>query len=189
MSDHVGTHVDSPNHGSEGARSVDQIPLEALHGPAAVVDISERCEPGTDATIGVADLENWETKHGAIPHGAFVVMNSGWGRFWGNTQSYRGLSEDGKDNPHLPGFSIQATEWLLSNRDIRGLGSDTLSCDPGFARDFPTHRLLFENDKICVLNLANVHLLPPSGGELFVMPLKIRGGSGAPTRAFAIVNN
>jgi arylformamidase len=38
MSAHAGTHVDAPRHYVDGERSVDELPLEALVGEAAVVD-------------------------------------------------------------------------------------------------------------------------------------------------------
>jgi len=41
MGTHTGSHVDAPLHFGLGDRGVDQLPLDALIGPAAVVDVRE----------------------------------------------------------------------------------------------------------------------------------------------------
>src|SRR5436305_6494297 len=50
---HIGTHVDAPVHFIDGATGVDQFPLEALVGPAYVVNFTF-----LQHDIGAADLEN-----------------------------------------------------------------------------------------------------------------------------------
>src|SRR5919106_1682770 len=42
-SEHGGTHMDAPIHFSRGKRTVDQIPLDRLIGPAVVIDVSPQC--------------------------------------------------------------------------------------------------------------------------------------------------
>jgi len=37
--------------------------------------------------------------------------------------------------------------------------------------------------------VANLHLLPPTGFNLWVVPFKIDQGTGAPTRVLAKLNN
>ena len=63
---HIGTHIDAPIHFSEEARTVDQIPIETLIAPLAVIDISRRAQDDPDAELTAEDLAAWEAKHGPI---------------------------------------------------------------------------------------------------------------------------
>jgi Predicted metal-dependent hydrolase len=54
LSSHTGTHVDPPSHFIEGGATVDQLPLDALVGPARVVDLTGRPGP-----IGPATSTAW----------------------------------------------------------------------------------------------------------------------------------
>ena len=42
--EHLGTHLDAPNHFEDNQPSVDEIKLETLIGPAIVIDISNKVE-------------------------------------------------------------------------------------------------------------------------------------------------
>jgi kynurenine formamidase len=87
---------------------------------------------------------------------------------------------------HFPGFSEDAARFLIDERDIRGIGADTLSVDPGAGRGFPAHGVVNGNGKYHLENVANVHLLPEAGAYLIVAPIKIAGGSGGQVRIFAV---
>jgi kynurenine formamidase len=75
----------------------------------------------------------------------------------------------------------------VEEREIRAVGLDTPSIDHGPSRGFESHRVLFEHDVPAFENLANLDRLPPTGFRLVALPMKIRGGSGGPLRAVAIV--
>jgi kynurenine formamidase len=76
--EHLGTHIDAPNHFIEGQKSVDQIELKDLIVPVVVVDIEQKALQNSDATLSVADINDFETKYGRIPANACVMMYSGW---------------------------------------------------------------------------------------------------------------
>ena len=76
--EHVGTHLDAPFHVSDGP-SADQIPVDQLWGPLAVIDIRAKAENNPDAELTPTDLRAWEQQYGPLPEGAVVAMNSGWG--------------------------------------------------------------------------------------------------------------
>ena len=84
MPEHLGTHIDAPNHFEKNQPALDKIALDQLFGPGVVLDISQRAEQDADAWLTVADIEAWEKKHGRIPDGAIVMLHTGWGRFWAN---------------------------------------------------------------------------------------------------------
>ena len=79
------------------------IPVERFVGPAVVIDISEKAAQNKDAQVTVEDLQAWEKKHGQIPTGSIVLMNSGWGKFWYNESLFRGNDTDDILYIHFPG--------------------------------------------------------------------------------------
>jgi kynurenine formamidase len=87
----------------------------------------------------------------------------------------------------FPGFSREAAEFLVKSRDVKGIGTDTLSVDPGSSTDFVVHRLLLASGRLIIECLASLDKLPPKGSKLIVAPLSIEGGSGAPARVLAIL--
>lgn len=185
LSEHFGTHLDAPSHlGRDGLCSVDQIQGSALIGPAVVIDVRGRAARDSDCELTVGDLASWEDRHGMIPASAIVVMFSGWHFRWPDPDSYRNIA-DGVY--HFPGFSPAAAEWLLENREINGIGVDTLSIDHGPSAEYPVHQLILGANKWAVENLDNLHRVPPHGSLMVVGPLKHAGGSGGPARVLTLL--
>ena len=71
--------------------------------------------------------------------------------------------------------------------DDQGVGIDTASIDYGQSTMFESHRVLYERDIPAFENLTHLDRLPARGAFIVALPMKIRGGSGAPLRAIAIV--
>jgi kynurenine formamidase len=182
---HAGTHMDAPCHFVLGKWCVDDIPLERLSGPAAVVDITDKVRENPDATVSVNDLKDWESISGRSLNGTIVVMRSGWGRRWGDREAYIGtLGNDTKDM-HFPGMSPKAAQWLVDNRDVYGVASESLSLDAGQNNAFMAHRILLGNNIYGLENVANVEEIPIVGAYIYASPMKLGRGSGAPTRIVA----
>ena len=183
--EHYGTHMDAPYHFAEHGRKLDQIPLDELHGPLVVIDISSRAQHDHNASVTVDDIKAWEEKNGRIPDHAFVVMDSGWGRYWGDQEQFVAASNENQLGK-FPGFSYAATEWLLQNRNnFRGLGVDTLSCDTPPLMS--VHIRLLGAEKLCLENVALYNRdVPASGADIFVMPILLKDGTGGPARMFAV---
>ena len=70
--------MDSPAHFGLGKWTINQIPLDRLSGPGVVIDIRKKAEANPDAALEVKDIKAWERRHGKVPKGAVVIMNSGW---------------------------------------------------------------------------------------------------------------
>ncbi|MBX3278517.1 MAG: cyclase family protein [Acidobacteria bacterium] len=187
-SEHGGTHFDSPIHFGEGRSSVDQIAPGRLIGPAAVIDVSAACENNPDYLVAVSDLTGWERAHGRIPDGAIVLFRTGWGRYWSDRKRYLGADAPGDtQNLHFPGLSREAAEWLVKERRIDGVGIDTASIDYGQSKDFIAHQVLNGADIYALENVAALEALPPLGSTIIALPMKIRGGTGAPARILALL--
>lgn len=187
-SEHGGTHLDAPIHFGENRRAVDQIPVEDLRAPAVVLDVRAACRTNADYELSVVDLTAWEARHGRIPAGAVVFMLSGWGAKWPDRPAYLGSATP--DNPrtlHFPGFSATAAEYLVTQRAIRGVGIDTASIDPGRSQDFPVHRIVNGANAYGLENVAALDQLPAVGATVIALPMKIKGGTGAPVRIVGLV--
>jgi kynurenine formamidase len=188
MAEHGGTHMDAPIHFAEAKATNAEVPLSAGIGPAAVVDVSRQAARDRDYRLSVDDLTQWETAHGRLPHGAIVVMRSGWGQYWGDKQNYLGTDKKGDiKNLHFPGFSQEAAEFLVKERDIAAIAVDTASIDYGPSTEFMVHRIINGANKPAFENVANVERLPAAGATIIALPMKIVGGSGGPTRIIGVL--
>ena len=132
VGEHSGTHWGAPCHFNEGERCAEDMAAEDFFHPAAVVDARRQAAKDPDYALTVADLKRFERKHGRIPQNAIVVMWTGWQERWGDPAAY--FNADAEGVLHFPGISVEATEWLIENRDLGGLGIDTLGVDPGSTR-------------------------------------------------------
>lgn len=188
LAEHGGTHMDAPIHFAEGKRAADEVPVQQLMGPAVVVDIRTQASTNADYRLTVDDLTAWEKKHGRIPKGAIVVMFSGWGSRWPDKKQYLGTDQPGDvTNLHFPGFSREAAEFLVSQREIDAIGVDTPSIDYGQSKDFIVHQIINGANKPGLENIANLEKLPAKGATLIALPMKIAKGSGGPTRIIAVL--
>jgi kynurenine formamidase len=190
--EHGGTHIDAPVHFAEGRKSVDQIAIDQLVGPAVVIDVKAACAKNRDYQVGVADFEAWEKTHGRLPDGCMVLLNTGSSHLYPDKKTYMGTDERGEAavaRLHFPGLHPDAAKWLVKNRSIKAIGLDTPSIDYGQSTLFESHRVLFDKNVPALENVANVDAVPVTGATLFVFPMKIEGGSGGPARIAAFVPN
>lgn len=190
MGEHTGTHFDAPVHWISGRdlpnNATDTIPPAQFVGPACVIDVTSEVAANEDYLLDVAALERWEAAYGRIPRGAWVLLRTGWSARAG--AAFLNLRDDG---PHWPGFD-QATSKLLANdRDVLGVGVETIGTDAGqaakFDPPFPNHNIMHGHGKLGLASLCNLDRLPPTGAVLIAAPLKLVGGSGSPVRAIALV--
>ncbi len=182
--EHTGTHMDAPVHFSKDGLFVDQLPIETLVVPAAVINIGERAAGDPDSVVTPDDILAWERRYGRLPDGAAVLMASGWGARAGSLAAFR--NSDAGGTMHFPAFGKPAIDFLLSERRISGIGVDTLSLDFGPSQDFAVHFTLLSTNRWGLENLANLEAIPPSGATLFVGAPKVAAGSGGPSRVMAV---
>ncbi|XKK40714.1 cyclase family protein [Nocardiopsis sp. ARC36] len=106
IDEHTGTHFDAPWHfnDSPDALHTHEVDPRDLVCPLVVIRISDRAARDFDAQVGVADLRRWERRHGRIPQGALVAMDSGWSARV--LQSEEAMLNRGSDGiAHFPGSS------------------------------------------------------------------------------------
>ena len=177
LATHVGTHVDAPFHFVDGATTVENMPLEKYAGPAILLDlrsVSKGQEPLTISEI---------TEAGANPESVkdqIVVLFTGWAeaesggpRFYGHGP-YLGTDTAG----YLAdcGANAVAVDFPIDKHPDTPLST---------IKDFPVHRLLLGQNIPLIENLINLDKLVGKQFELWALPLKLKGGDGAATRAVA----
>lgn len=190
MGEHTGTHFDAPVHWISGRDrsegTLDTIPPRRLVGPACVIDISSEAAANPDHLLTRDALLAWESRHGRIPPNAWVLLRSDWSKRVGAAE-FLNCREDG---PHSPGFDRDAIELLALERDVLGVGVETVGTDAGqaflFDPPFWTHNIMQGNGKFGLASLCNLDQLPATGAVLVASPLKLVGGSGSPLRVLAL---
>lgn len=188
--EHGGTHLDAPAHFAKGKWSVDEIPLENLSGEAVVIDVSENALKNIDYLISVEDIEAWEKKNGMLADNIIILFRTGYGAFYSDAKKYLGTDERGAEavaNLHFPGIHPDAAAWLVKKRKIKAVGLDVASVDYGQSKDYKTHQILYAQNIPGFENVANLDKLPETGSYIIALPMKIKGGSGAPLRIIAWV--
>ncbi len=188
--EHTGTHFDAPVHWVTGRHlpnnATDTIPARQFVGPACVIDVTAEVATNADFLLTVSQLEAWERAHGRVPRGAWVLLRSGWSR----RTDRAAFINAGADGPHSPGFHADTSRVLAHDRDVLGVGVETIGTDAGQAGTldppFPNHAVMHGAGKFGLASLCHLDQLPPTGAVVIAAPLKLVGGSGSPLRVIAI---
>ena len=183
--EHTGTHVDAPAHFGKGLPTVDEIPPVRLVSIGVQIDVRAMSSANPDYALTIPHLAAWEKENGRIQPHSLVLLNTGWHQRWEAADRYLNRDETGK--MRFPGFSVEALSFLVKERNVNGVGIDTLSIDPGASAALEGHRVVLLGGRFEVENLDNLDLLPVKGFTVIVAPLKISRGSGSPARVLAIV--
>jgi kynurenine formamidase len=195
MDEHIGTHWDAPahfleDHAERHLASTDDVPLDRLIVPAAVVDVTglEGERAGVSPRVTADAIRSWENVHGVLESGDGVLLHSGWSdRYYKPFPEGRRFAEDvvAGGVPAWPALSDHACD-LLVERGVVLAGFDTPSA--GAWDDVASaHRILLGRNVVVVENLTGLGALPARGATFVFLPLKLAGGSGAPGRAIALV--
>jgi kynurenine formamidase len=190
MGEHTGTHFDAPIHWITGKdlpnNACDTIPPRQFIGPACVIDVTSKVATNEDFLLMPEHIVAWEERNGKIPAGAWVLLRTGWSTRT-DPAAFLNVRDDG---PHSPGFHKSASALLAHDRDVLGVGVETVGTDAGqaatFDPPFPNHGIMHGAGKFGLASLRNLDRLPPTGSIVIAAPLKLQSGSGSPLRVLAI---
>lgn len=188
--EHTGTHFDAPIHWVSGKdlpdNSVDRIPPGKFVGPACVIDLTAEVSRDPNYLLTPQRIGQWEQQHGPIPTGAWVLLRTDWSKRR-DPKDYINAKENG---PQTPGLARESSALLAQDRDVLGVGVETVGTDAGqaftFDPPFPNHYLMHGSGKFGLASLCNLDQLPATGAIVIAAPLKIVGGSGSPLRVIAV---
>lgn len=177
MKEGMGTHIDAPAHCAEGGRSISEIDVNELASPCIVIDVSKKLHE--DYVVPLEDIHQFESEYGIIVQNSLVIVRTGWDKFWSQPEKYR-------NQLRFPSVSREVAAFLLNERNINGLGIDTLSPDNP-KNGYPVHKMLLNADKYIIENIANSASLPPTGSYSLALPMKISQGTEAPIRLVGLI--
>ncbi len=175
INEHGPTHTDALYESDPNGLTIEKTSLDYFIGQAVCLDVSF---VSSNDYITSHVLE--EAQKGCIrsvERGDIVLLYTGhydrnYGTEWWQTE-YTGLD-------------ISGAEWL-GQRGVKNIGVDTPSIDHPDDRKYSGHLIC---QKYRMLNTENLCNLKDIAGKSFMyigLPLKIRGGSGSPVRAIALL--
>ncbi len=168
MWSHVGTHVEAPLHFLANGADTASIALETLIGPAIVLDFRDK------AVSEAITLEDMQAA-GDIQVGDRVLTMTGRHTQYRTPQSH--------DRPFI---TEEAMRWLVEDRKIVCLGTDSSGFEVRGVSHYPNHRLL-NNAGIPALEcLTNLVELRTQRIFLIALPIPVIGLDASPVRAIAI---
>jgi arylformamidase len=159
MSVHTGTHMDAPRHFIREGASIDEVPLDAVIGPARVVESNDA------EAVRVADLP------ADLRSGDRVLFKT------------RNSSRDWPSQPFDRGFVYISREAALAlvEAGVQTVGIDYLSVG-GYSTDLrETHDILL-GAGVWVIEGLDLRRVDAGRYEMACLPLKIAGADGAPAR-------
>jgi kynurenine formamidase len=177
LSEHGPTHVDALAHldPRPGAPSIEEMQLDTFYGPGICLDVSE-VPVRTDITAEDLDRALARSRV-AMPEDCVLLLHTGTQARRGGTRAY--LSE-------YPGLGAEASEWIVDH-GVKVFGVDAPSPDNPASRTYPCHMMCRERGITHYENLANLDQLLDVAFVFAGFPLRIRGGTGSPVRAVAII--
>lgn len=180
FSDHAGTHVDAPKHfdPTPGALSVDQMPLEDFYTEAICLDLSH---VELKASISVAEMEDALKKSGQeIQPGDTVLLYMAFNQ--------RIPFDDPRWQHDFAGLSPEAVHWL-ADKGCKIFGVEAVSPAPEGKLNFMAHNICGERGITHMEGLDNLEQVVGKGRFTFIgFPLKLKGCSGSPIRAVAMLD-
>jgi kynurenine formamidase len=153
---------------------------------AVVIDIRQQAATNPDYALTISDVLAWEQQYGQIPAKSVVLLFTGWQSKWSDKTAF--FNPDAGGGMHFPGFGSEATQFLLSQRQMAGVGIDTHGVDSGQDTTLATNHLVLEQPRIVLENLTNLDQLPAIGTILVIGVLRLLGGTGSPVAVLALVS-
>jgi arylformamidase len=174
---HVGTHFEAARHFYQGGKDTSDFSLEHAIGPAIRLDLRHK---QVNEPISLQDFKDAGDKAGGIREGDLVFM------WQGRDIQYR--TKASHDRPYV---SEEAAEWLIHDRKIKALGTDSSGFEVRGERAhlFPLHTLFFKPGAEvpmieCMRNLGGI----PRDRFFFIgMPIPVKDLDASPIRAVALV--
>lgn len=160
---HAGTHIDAPMHFVRDGASIDHVPLDALIGPARVIDIPDNVQ-----AIDAAELNRHQWK--GAQRVLFRTRSALHG--WMTSPVFH----------HDFAYVAPDAAQLLADDGVRLVGIDYLSAEQFGAPAPMTHRILLGRG-IPIVEGLSLDSVPAGDYDLIVLPIKIGGHEGAPARA------
>ncbi len=180
ISMHTFTHVDTPLHVASGQIPIDQVPLDQLAGPAAILHLK-----GVGPNQAITE-EAVKKAGGHIKPGDIILLQTAWDlqRDWKTKEFWT-------ESPYV---EEKAAQWL-ADQEIKAVGFDfpqdyyirDIPARHPPVKELPTHNIILRQGIYLIEYLCNLHQVATNRAEVYALPLKIAGAEGAPARVIAVV--
>ncbi len=180
LAGHVGTHLDAPYHGNPDGPTVEGVEIRYTCGEAVWLDVSTAFGPRALVTPEHLERAAAATGGSIAP---ITLLFTGWSRTREDPRRYF------RDSM---GLSEAAAAWLRE-RGVLTVGVDAPSVDPGGSAECPAHMNFFRprpgERYICAVeNLIRIEQIPAPSFYFVGAPVPLKGASGSPIRALALVD-
>lgn len=183
--EHTGTHIDAPSHFGADRADLSQLPLDDLIGPLAVLDMREQASSTVNFSVLPSHIMEWEAQHGELPDGGCLALLSGFDPI---SAMERMRAGGGRPPNGMPGFAPESAEWLLANRNLKGIAVDSMTLDSGaYTPEYPFHNAWLKEKRWGIEAIANLDAVPATGATIIVGAAPIGGATGFPVRAIAML--
>jgi kynurenine formamidase len=174
--DQLGTQLDPPAHWAPEYPSIDELPPTYTLRPLVVISIVDKVANDAAYHLQVADIEQWEMKHGRVPAGSVVMVRSDWSMAWPDPA----LALSSK----FPGVSLDALKFLHEQRQILFHGHEPLDTDT--TPTLEGEHWLMHNGYAQAEGVAHLNEVAETGCLIAIGYPKFQGGLGGYARYIAI---
>lgn len=180
-----GTHVDAPIHFVADTKYLGDFTPKDMVFPLCVIDKSAEAAENADYIMTVDDIKAWEAEYGEIPEGAFVAMRTDWSKR--APEDMNNFDEDG--NKHYPGWSVEALQYLVEERNVGSIGHETSDTDAPIlssVNGYEAETYFLSQNLYQVEFMTNLSEVPATGSVIYVTFPNVKDASGFTARCFAI---
>ena len=168
---HSGTHIEFPYHHLKNGKTAAEYPLERMVGEAVLFDFSHKKK---DEEISKQEIIDTGIE---VQEGDIVFIRTDMHKLWKTDKAH--------DRPCL---SIEATEYLVLEKNINCIGTDATGLEVRGRNDQPVHETLFHNEVAMVESLTNLDKIEQTRFTVFMLPVMIKGADSFPIRAIALLD-
>ncbi|MBW3623007.1 MAG: cyclase family protein [Armatimonadetes bacterium] len=169
MWSHSGTHVEVSLHFYANGKDTSDFPADTFVGPAIRMDFRHKEK---NEAITLEEIRQWDVRERDI-----VIL-------WeGRDHLYR--TKESHSRPYL---TYEAGEWLIFEKKIKLLGTDSSGFEVRGVDTHPNHHLFFKEgiDVPVVECLCNLDQIPNDRFFFVGMPIPVKGLDASPIRAIAL---
>ena len=174
--DQFGTQLDPPAHWAPEYPAIDELPPTYAVRPLVVISIVDKVANDPGYSLQVADIRDWEKRHGSIPAGSVVMVRSDWSKDWPDPQL--------ASRTVFPGVSLAALKFLHEQRHILFHGHEPLDTDA--TPTLEGEHWLMHHGYTQAEGVAHLDQVPETGCLVTIGYPKFKGGLGGYARYVAI---
>lgn len=175
--DHIGTQFGPPAHENDHGATISDIPPTVALRPLVVINVAPKvvADPGYQTTV--ADIKDWQHRHGAVPPGSVVMIRSDWSKKWSDPKRFT--------TQPFPGVTLAALKYMHLERHVLMHGHEPSDTD-NTAPEFIGENWQLKHNSAQAEGVAKLDQVPESGALIAIGFAKFEGGTGGLARYIAI---